>query len=71
LRARERSGEASGGERKKWGEKKEHGPVTVINWDPRELSLDLNPAWIQKQVKGELKFGMDPHKIQIGISILT
>ena len=23
----------------------------VINWDPHEFSLDLNPDWIQKQVK--------------------
>jgi hypothetical protein len=34
------------------GEKKKVGPVTVINWNPQELSPDLNPAWIQKQVKG-------------------
>jgi hypothetical protein len=38
---------------RKWGEKKKRvGPVTVINWDPQELSPDLNPAWIQKQAKG-------------------
>ena len=28
------------------------GPVTVIDWDPRKSSLDLNPAWIQKQADG-------------------
>ena len=37
---------------REWGEKKKVGPVTVINWDPQELSPDLNPAWIQKQAKG-------------------
>ena len=25
---------------------------TVRKWDPHEFSLDLNPAWIQKQVIG-------------------
>jgi predicted membrane chloride channel (bestrophin family) len=50
---RERCSTASRGEReRKWGEKKKVGPVTVINWDPQELSPDLNPDWIQKQVKG-------------------
>jgi hypothetical protein len=51
---RERSREAYGGEREKMGRKKKCvGPVTVINWDPpKKLSPDLNPAWIQKQVKG-------------------
>jgi hypothetical protein len=39
-------------EREKWGEKKNVGPVTIINWDSQELSPDLNPAWIQKQAKG-------------------
>ena len=35
------------------GEKNKVGPATVINWDPqKKLSLDLNPGWIQKQVKG-------------------
>jgi hypothetical protein len=40
---------------KHWRRERENGekrrnvdPVTVINWDPHELSLDLNPAWIQK-----------------------
>ena len=28
------------------------GLVTVINWDPHKFSLDLNPAWIQKQALG-------------------
>jgi hypothetical protein len=37
---------------RKWGEKKIRGPITVINWDPHEFSPDLNPAWIQKQLKG-------------------
>jgi hypothetical protein len=54
---RERSSTASGErerererEKKKLGEKKKCvGPVTVINW---ELSPDLNPTWIKKQVKG-------------------
>jgi hypothetical protein len=46
---------------RKLGEKKKRvGPVTVINWDPHELSPDLNPDWIQKQGKAELKFGMGP-----------
>jgi hypothetical protein len=26
----------------------------------KKLSLDLNPGWIQKQLKGELKFTMGP-----------
>ena len=43
------------------GEKRKNvGPVTVINWDPHEFSPDLNPAWIQKEAKGVLKFGMRP-----------
>ena len=37
---------------RKWGEKKNMDTVTIINWDPQELSPDLNPAWIQKQAKG-------------------
>ena len=50
---RERSKEASGGEREREnGEKRRNiGLVTVINWDPYEFSPDLNPAWIQKQAK--------------------
>ena len=52
LRAREREA-YRGGEREKMGRKKEcGGPVTVINCDPHEFSSDLNPDWIQKQVKG-------------------
>ena len=32
-------------ERENGGEKKKRvGPITVINWDPQELSLDLNPV---------------------------
>jgi hypothetical protein len=52
---RERSSTSSGGERERenGGEnKKRVSPVTVINWDPQELSPDLNPAWIKKQAKG-------------------
>ena len=49
---RERSREALEERERKWGEKKERGPVMVINWDPHELSPDLNLAWIQKQAKG-------------------
>ena len=36
---------------RKW-EEQAVGPVMVINWDPRKLSPNLNPAWIQKQVDG-------------------
>ena len=37
---------------RKWEKEGTCGPVTVINWDPHEFSLNLNPDWIQKQVKG-------------------
>jgi hypothetical protein len=58
MAERVRSSTASGErererEREKIGRKEKRvGPVTVINWDPQELSPDLNPAWIQKHVKG-------------------
>ena len=49
---RERSREASGGERENRRKKEHVGPVTVINWDSHEFSPDLNLNLIQKQVKG-------------------
>ena len=49
---REKQRSTGGDRERKWGEKKNVSPVTVINWDPQELSPDLNPAWIEKQVKG-------------------
>ena len=49
---KEREREALEERERKWGEKKNVGPITVINWNPQELSSDLNPAWIQKQAKG-------------------
>ena len=53
MAERVRSSTASGGEREKIGRKEKRvGPVTGINWDPQELSSDLNPAWIKKHVKG-------------------
>jgi hypothetical protein len=59
-------------EREKMGRKEKRvGPVTVINWDPHEFSPDLNLIELKNRSKGELKFGMRPHKIQVGISILT
>jgi hypothetical protein len=49
---RERSSEASGGERVKMGEKKKW-PSNGNKFGPtKKLSLDLNPVWIQKQVEG-------------------
>ena len=47
---REKQRSTGGDKERKLGEKKKVGPV--MNWDPKELSPDLNPAWIQKQVKG-------------------
>ena len=43
LEERERERERENGEKRR-----NVGPVTVINWDPHELSPDLNPTWIQK-----------------------
>jgi hypothetical protein len=69
---RERSREAWRRERENGEKRRNVGPVTVINWDPHEFSPDLNPAWIQKQVERVFSnLAWDPHKIQVGISILT
>jgi hypothetical protein len=47
---------------RKLGEKKKRvGPVTVINWDPQELSPDLNLDWIQKQGKGKTQIWHGTH----------
>ena len=39
---RERSREASGGERENGRKKERVGPVTVINWDSHKFNPDLN-----------------------------
>ena len=46
------------------GRKEKSGPSNGNKLGPtKELSSDLNPIW-------ELKFGMGPTKIQVGILIL-
>ena len=57
-------------EREKIGRKKERvSPVTVINWDPHEFSLDCLDSKTGERLNSNLV--CDPHKIQVGISILT
>ena len=67
-REQEREAEKLLEEREKNGEKRRNlGPVTVINWDPRELSPDLNPTWIQKQAKGLTQIWHGTHiKFKLG-----
>jgi hypothetical protein len=48
-RERQRS---SGGEREKTEEMNLVGSTTVKSGTQKKLSPDLNPAWIQKQLKG-------------------
>jgi hypothetical protein len=59
-------------EREKIGEKKKVGPVTVINWDPQRIEFGFESGLDSKT--GERlnsNLAWDPHKIQVGISILT
>ena len=64
---KEREREALEERERKWGEKKNVGPVTVINWDPQEFSPDLNPAWIQKQTKESSQIWHGTHiKFKLG-----
>ena len=54
------------------GEKKKVGPVTVINWDPQRIESGFESGLDSKT--GERlnsNLAWDPHKIQVGISILT
>ena len=50
------------------GEKKKRvGPVTIMNWDPQELSPNFNPDWIQKQGKGRTQIWHGTHiKFKLG-----
>ena len=55
---------STGGEREKMERKEEGGPSNGNKLGPTKISLDLNLAWIKKQVKGLISnLSWDSHKI--------
>ena len=69
-RERERQ-RSSGGEREKMGEKNKVGPATVINWAHKKIESGFESGLDSKTGEGvNSNLPWDPHKIQVGISIL-
>ena len=72
AREREKQGSRGEREREKMREKKNVGPVTVINWDPQRIESGFESG-LDSKIGERLNSNLawDPHKIQVGISILT
>ena len=69
---RERCSTASGGERKKMGRKEEGGPSNGNKLGPTRIESGFESGLDSKTgEKLNSNLAWDPHKIQVGISILT